>query len=641
MPEFTQEGGLFKIDTPLGTDVLLLRGFHGSEGISRLFRFQLDLLSEKSSIEFSDIIGKNVTISLKQPDDSYRYINGIISRFAQHATEEQFTAYTAEMVPWLWLLTRDADCHGFVNKGIPDIITAVFNDLGFNDFENKLQNSYPTRDYCVQYRESSFNFVSRLMEQNGIFYFFKHEEHRHTLVLADSPTSHDTCPGRSEIIYGTVAGGPHEDLITSWQLEQELRPGKYSQQDYNFKTPSANLMATEPTMYDVGGNTKFEIYDYPGEHLTQDAGQKLSKVRMQEVEAGHLVGYGTSTCRMFISGYKFTLQAHPSEAMNKEYVLTEIQHHGVTDAFRTTGGAKGESYSNSFTCIPELIPFRPARVTVRPHVHSLASAVVIGPDGDEINTDEFGRIQVMFPWDQYRYGTGTAWCRVSQIWAGKNWGAIFLPRIGQEVWVDFEEGDPDHPVIVGCVYNAQQMPPCTLPDKQNISGFRTRSTKGGGEHDSNVLTFDDTMGSEVFYMRAQKDMAVRVENNDDLKVLNDQTITITNNRTEVVQKGNEKVTIQQGNRDVTISQGNESLTISMGNDSLKISMGNQSTKLDLGASTTEAMQSITLKVGQNSIVIDQTGVTIKGTMVTIEGQAITQVKGDGMLILKGGMVMIN
>jgi len=632
MPEYTQEGGLFKIDTPLGTDVLLLRGFQGSEGISRLFRFHLELLSTNSSIPFSNIIGKSVTISLKQPDDSYRYINGIISRFVQQATEEQFTAYTAEMVPKLWLLTRDSDCRGFVNKSIPDIIEAVFNDLGFNDFENKLQNSYPTRDYVAQYRESSFNFVSRLMEQYGIFYFFKHQEGRHTLVLADSSTSHESCPGKSDINYVTVSGGPHEDVITSWQLEQELRPGKYSQHDYNFTTPSANLMATEPTMYEVGGNTKFEVYDFPGEHLTQDAGQKLSKVRMEEIEAGHLVAHGTSTCRMFISGYKFTLQGHPASSMNKDYVLTEIQHHAVTDAFRSTGGASGESYSNAFVCIPESIPFRPARVTVRPHVHSLASAVVIGPDGDEIHTDEYGRIQVMFQWDQYRHGTGTAWCRVSQVWAGKNWGAIFLPRIGQEVWVDFEEGDPDHPVIVGCVYNAQQMPPCSLPDKQNISGFRSRSTKGGGEHDSNVLTFDDTMGSEVFYMRAQKDMAVRVENNDDLKVFNDQTITITNNRTEVVQKGNEKITIQQGNRDVTIS---------MGNDSLEISMGNQSTKLDLGASTTEAMQSITLKVGENSIVIDQTGVTIQGTMITIEGQAITQVKGDGLLILKGGLVMIN
>jgi len=632
MGKFTQDGGLIKIDTPLGKDVLLLRGLVGSEAISRLFQFQLDLLSENPSISFSDIVGKNVTVSLKQPDGSYRYLNGIISRFAQLATEEQFTAYRAEMVPWLWLLTRDADCHGFVNKAVPDIITQVFSDLGFNDFSNSLQASYEPIDYSVQYRESSFNFVSRLMEESGIFYFFKHEEGKHTLVLADSPTAHTSCPGQSNIVFGSVSGGPQRDIITDWQFEQELRAGKYSQQDYNFKTRGTNLTAIEPTMYEVGGNTKYEIYDYPGEHLTKDAGQTWSKVRMQEIEAGHLIVRGSSQCRMFVSGYKFTLEGHPRGDQNTEYVLTEVNHTASTDAFMSTGRAAGESYANSFTCIPSSVPFRPPRVTVRPHIHSLASAIVIGPEGSEISTDEFGRIQVMFPWDMYRYGTGTAWCRVSQVWAGKNWGSIFLPRVGQEVWVDFEEGDPDHPIIVGGVYNALSMPPCPLPDKQNISGFRSKSTPGGGEHDSNVLTFDDTIGSEVFYMRAQKDMAVRVENNDDLKVMNNQTITITNNRTEVVQQGNEKITIQQGNRDVTIS---------MGNESLKISMGNQSTKLDMGASTTEAMQSITLKVGQNSIVVDQTGVTIKGLMVTIEGQGITQVKGDGVLILKGGMTMIN
>ena len=614
MGTYTQEGGLFKIDTPLGKDVLLLRGFQGSEGISRLFRFQLDLLSENNSISFPDIIGKNVTISLKQPDGSYRYLNGIISRFAQQATEERFTAYTAEMVPWLWLLTRDADCRGFINKTVPDIITQVFTDLGCNDFSNSLQSSYEPRDYCVQYRESSFNFVSRLMEQCGIFYFFKHEEGKHTLVLADSPTIHSPCPGQSTIRYATFSGGPQKDVITGWQIEQELRAGKYSQQDYNFETRGTNLTSLEPSVIDVGGNSKFEIYDYPGDHLTKDSGQSLAKIRMQEVEAGHLVARGTSHCRMLISGHKFTLEDHPRQDMNTDYVLTEIQHTAVTDAYPSTRAAEGESYSNSFTCIPLSVPFRPARVTVRPHVHSLASAIVIGGGDGTINTDEFGRIQVMFPWDQYRYGTGTAWCRVSQVWAGKNWGSIFLPRVGQEVWIDFEEGDPDHPIIVGGVYNAQSMPPCPLPDKQNISGFRSKSTPGGGDHDSNVLTFDDTMGSEVFYMRAQKDMAVRVENNDDLRVLNNQTIAITSDRTETIQKGNDSITLQQGNR------------------SIKISMGSQ---------TTEAMQSITLKVGQNSIVIDQTGVTIKGTMITIEGQAITQVKGDGLLILKGGLVMIN
>jgi type VI secretion system secreted protein VgrG len=632
MGTYTQEGGLFKIDTPLGKDVLLLRGFRGSEGISRLFRFQLDLLSENPAISFPDIIGKNVTISLKQPDNSYRYLNGIICRFAQQATEEQFTAYRAEMVPWLWLLTRNADCRGFVNKTVPDIITQVFNDLGCNDFSNSLQSSYEPRDYCVQYRESSFNFVSRLMEQCGIFYFFKHEQGKHTLVLADSPTVFTSCPGQSSIPFSAVSGGPQKDVITGWQFEQELRAGKYSQQDYNFETRGTNLTASEPTIYEAGGNTKFEIYEYPGEHLTKDAGQSLSKIRMQEIEAGHLVAQGTSRCRMFVSGYKFTLEGHPRSDQNTEYLLTEIQHTGLTDAYGAQKSPEGESYTNSFNCIPSSVPFRPARVTVRPHVHSLASAVVIGPQGSEISTDQYGRIQVMFPWDQYRQGTGTAWCRVSQVWAGKNWGSIFLPRVGQEVWVDFEEGDPDNPIIVGGVYNAQSMPPWPLPDKQNISGFRTKSTVGGGDHDSNVLTFDDTSGSEVFYMRAQKDMAVRVENNDDLHVYNDQAITIHNNRTEVVEQGNEKITIQQGDRDVTISQGN---------DSLDISMGNQSIKLDMGASTTEAMQSITLKVGQSSIKLDPTGVTIQGMLITIEGQTITQVKGDAMLTLKGGLVMIN
>jgi type VI secretion system secreted protein VgrG len=251
------------------------------------------------------------------------------------------------------------------------------------------------------------------------------------------------------------------------------------------------------------------------------------------------------------------------------------------------------------------------RVTGRPKINSLQSAVVIGPDGEEIYTDQFGRIKVMFPWD--RLGSGTAWARVSQVWAGNNWGAMFLPRIGQEVLVDFEEGNPDHPIIVGRVYNAEQIPPGTLPNKQNISGFRSHSTKGGGEHDADVLTFDDTMGSEIFYMRAEKDMWVRVENDRKAFVVNNETITV-----------------QQGDRAVTVSQGN---------DSLEISMGSQ---------TTEAMQSITLKVGQSSIVLDPTGVTIKGMQIQIQGQIkaqvealMTEVDGDMTLTLQGRVTNIN
>jgi type VI secretion system secreted protein VgrG len=613
MSNYTQEGGLFKIDTPLGKDVLLLRGFKGTESISRLFRFELDLLSENSSISYPDIVGKNVTISLKQPDESYRYINGVISRFAQHATEEQFTAYRAEMVPWLWLLTRNADCRIWKNKSIPDIIIEVFNDLGFNDYTNSLQSSYDPREYCVQYRESSFNFVSRLMEQYGIFYFFKHEQGKHTLVMADSPTAHSSCPGQSSIRHVAVSGGPQEDVITEWHIEQELRTGKYSHTHYNFETPSTSLMSTEPTVYEVGGNSKFETYHYFGEHLTKGAGQALSKIRMEEEEAGHLVAHGTSQCRMFVSGYKFTLEEHPRKDMNTDYVLTEIQHTAVTDAFPSSGNPEGESYSNTFTCMPLSVPFRPLRVTGRPKINSLQPAIVIGSSGEEINTDQYGRVQVMFPWD--RQGTGTYWARVSQVWAGNNWGAIFIPRIGTEVLVDFMEGNPDHPVVVGQVYNGMDMPPWSLPDRQNLSGFRSHSTKGGGEHNANVLTFDDTMGSEIFYMRAEKDMARRVENDDDLDVFNDQTITIARNRTESVLAGNETINIKQGNRAVTVSQGNDSLTISM------------------GSQTTTAMQSITLQVGPSSIVLTPTGVTIKGPMIDIEA--------DGILTLKGGVTMIN
>jgi len=615
MSNYTQDGGLFKIDTPLGKDVLLLRGFKGTESVSRLFRFELDLLSENSAISFPDIIGKNVTISLKQPDESYRYINGVISRFAQHATEEQFTSYSAEMVPWLWLLTLNVDCRIFKNKTIPDIITEVFNDLGFNDYTNSLQSSYDPREYCVQYRESSFNFVSRLMEEYGIFYFFKHQQGKHTLVMADSPTAHSSCPGQSSVRYMTVSGGPQEDVITGWQIEQELRTGKYSHTDYNFQTPSTSLIASEPTVYEVGGNSKFEIYHYSGENLTKGAGQSLSKIRMQEEEAQHIVAHGTSHCRMFVSGCKFTLEEHPRKDMNTDYVLTEIQHTAVTDAFPSSGNPEGESYSNAFTCIPLSVPFRPLRVTGRPKINSLQPAIVIGPSGEEISTDQFGRVQVMFPWDADTRGTGTAWCRVSQVWAGNNWGAMFLPRIGQEVLVDFMEGKPDLPVVVGRVYNAEQMPPWPLPDRQNLSGFRSHSTKGGGEHNANVLAFDDTIGDEVFYMRAEKDMARRVENDDDLDVFNDQTITIARNRTESVLAGNETINIKQGNRAVTVSQGN---------DSLEVSMGSQ---------TTTAMQSITLKVGPSSIVLTPTGVTIKGPMIDIEA--------DGILTLKGGLTMIN
>jgi type VI secretion system secreted protein VgrG len=323
----------------------------------------------------------------------------------------------------------------------------------------------------------------------------------------------------------------------------------------------------------------------------------------------------------------------------KKYVVTSVRHEATDGTYGPTAMTGG--YNNNFTCVPATVTYRAPRLTPKPFVQGPQTAVVVGPAGEEIYTDKYGRVKVQFFWDRKgkKDENSSCWVRVAEVWAGKTWGMVFNPRIGQEVVVDFLEGDPDRPLITGRVYNADQMPPYTLPDNQTQSGVKTRSSKNGSTENFNELRFEDKKGSEDIFFHAEKDFHREVENDDDLKVLHDQTIEIKNNRTETVKEGNETIAIKQGNRDVTIE---------MGNESLKIKMGNQTTKLDLGASSTEAMQSITLKVGQSSITLDQMGVTIKGMMISIQGQVqtevkgvMTQVSGDAMLTVKGGITMIN
>jgi type VI secretion system secreted protein VgrG len=654
------ETSLFTLTTPLGPDKLLLKGFRGSEGISRLFHFELDLLSEDPSIDFTQIIGKSVTIAVTQADGTPRYFNGIISRFGQGGADETFTSYHAEMVPWLWLLTRTADCRIFQNMKIPDIIKQVFTGLGFNDFADSLKSPYEPREYCVQYRETDFNFVSRLMEEYGIFYFFQHTQGKHTLVLGDDPSANANCPGQSQFrFYFETRAVLDEDVVNGWQAEQELRTGKCTLTDYNFETPSSDLLSSTSTIDSVGGNSQYDTYDYPGNYLTKSDGASLTKIRMQEEESVHVVIHGTSDARSMVSGYKFTLTEHYREDMNTSYLLTDIGHSAQTTGFGSRRGAAEEHYSNSFKCIPASVPFRPLRLTPRPTIRGPQPAVVVGPAGNEIYTDQYGRVKVQFFWDRLGNNdeNSSCWIRVSQFWAGKAWGAIFLPRIGQEVMVDFLEGDPDQPLVSGRVYNAEQTVPYSLPDEQTKSTIKTRSSQGGGTDNFNEIRFEDKMGEEELFIHAEKDMVREVENDDSLKVGNDQTINIQNNRTETVAQGNESITIQTGNRSVEVQQGNDdhkvdmgnrSVEISMGNDTLDISMGNQTTNVDLGSISTTAMQSITLTVGANSITIDQTGVTINGIMVNINGTAMISSSApmisesaDALLQLQGGITMIN
>jgi type VI secretion system secreted protein VgrG len=536
---FTQDNRLIAIDTPLGDDVLLLQGFTGHEGISRLFRFNLDLLSDNNSISFDDIVGQNVSISVTLSDQTLRYFNGFVSRFAQSGSDARFTHYQMEVVPWLWFLTRNANCRIFQNMSYPDIVQQVFSDAGFSDFKSSLTGSYDPQEYCVQYRESDFNFVSRLMEHVGIFYFFEHENGKHTLVLADSTSAYQPCPGQSSAQFDQAGGGRDaDDVVTGWNMEQELRTGKYSVTDYNFQTPSTSLLSSEPTVVEVDGNTNYEMYDYPGIHLTQSDGAAVAKLRMQEEEATHMVMSGSSTCRVFTSGYQFDLEDHYRDDMNASYLLTEVQHVASEGgSYNMTGGGAGESYSNHFTCIPADVPFRPPRVTHKPFVQGPQPALVVGKAGEEIWVDNYGRVIVQFYWDRLGNNdeNSSCWVRVSQPWAGGNWGAMWIPRIGQEVIVSFLEGDPDRPIITGRVYNAEEMPPYPLPDNQTVSTFKSRSSKGGGSSNFNELRFEDKMGSEQIFMNAEKEMDLRVETNSREFIGASRHLIVTNDQIEQVQ----------------------------------------------------------------------------------------------------------
>jgi len=553
---YTQEGRLISIDTGLSDlgypdESLLLAGFTGHEAMSRLFKFQLDLLQEKAvegfvGVKFHDIVGKNVTINVTLSDGTQRYFNGLVSRFALSGEDSIFVHYQMEVVPWTWLLTRYADCKIFHNKSVNAIIQQVFSDRSQTDFKFQLSNTYPTLEYCVQYRETDFNFISRLMEQYGIFYYFEHESDKHTMVIADASNSLSSCPGQETAGFNLAGGGVDEDdVVNSISFEQVLLSGKYTLNDYYFETPTANLLTSETTVWGDPSILSFELYDYPGDYTNRTDGTAAAKLRMQEVEAGFGALTGSSVCRAFTTGYTFDLTDAPQPGMNITYLLTEIQHtSSAAGGYSSSGGGQqggSDTYSNHFSCVPGNLPFRPARLTPKPFVQGPQTAVVVGKsqvssdstdnqesasDGEEIWVDKYGRVMVLFPWD--RLAACSCWVRVSQDWAGQGWGSITIPRVGQEVIVSFIEGDPDRPIVTGRVYNADQVVPYKLPDYQTRSTFMTRSSKGGSARTYNELRFEDKAGAEQVFIRAQYDY--------DTQVLHDTREAIGNNRSLTVAK---------------------------------------------------------------------------------------------------------
>lgn len=610
---YTQTTRIIEITTPLGKDALLLKHFEGKESVSRLFEFDVKLQSLARSVDPNALIGNRATVRIAlDPENSrYRFFNGIIGSFRQSGTATtRFTNYSAVMVPWLYLLSYTGDCRIFQNKSVPDIISQIFREGGFTDFDvRRLRATYQPREYCVQYKESDFNFVSRLMEEEGISYFFEHTAERHTLVMVDHTSGFKECPdqpsARCDFTEGAMALSG--DVVNTWNVEQQVRPGKYTLTDFNFEQPSLNLQAS------VTGRDerRFELYDYPGAYTSKDRGEHLAEIKMDAEQTALVTARGVSNCRAFSTGYKFRLERHPQRDFNQEYVLMSVAHTATQGSYDAGDAAESGEYSNSVTCVPVATRIRPAQVTPRPIVQGTQTAIVTGPAGEEIYTDKYGRVKVQFHWDREgkRDQNSSCWIRVSQPWAGKSWGAVSIPRIGQEVVVDFLEGDPDRPLITGRVYNAEQMPPYALPAGADMMGFKSDSTPGGGGY--NEIVIKDGKAGEQVRIHAQKDMNTKVRNNDTQHVLVDRKINVDGKHTETV-KGDMSTTVTDGHQTNNVNTGSQSNVV-------KQSIDIESTASGI---TIKAKTNITIEVGASKITMDAAGnINIQGSNIQINGGA--------------------
>lgn len=621
MTEYIQTSLPVRITTPLGDNKLLVRSYHGEEGISELFRYDLELYSTDPELDFSKIVGQAVSLQIELSSGDFQYVNGIVARFTQGGRDDLFTTYFAELRPWFWMLTMCADCRIFQNKTSLEIVKQIFQDQGFSDFSDKTTATLTPREYCVQYRETAFAFVSRLLEEEGIAYYFQHDTSKHTLVLVDDSNSWGTCPGLTSARF--VGGEPKydaDDMVLDCMLDQSVTSDEYKADDYNFTIPSTQLLATAS-----GSETARSIYDYPGIYATQSDGEKIVSRRLAMLQTEAKILRGSTQCRSFHAGSKFTLANHFRSDLNAGYVLRNLSIHGTQDVYR-----------NSFAAFPAGTIFRPPIKTPRPAIAGTQTATVVGKSGEEIWTDAYGRVVVQFHWDQLGQSDekSSCWVRVAQGWAGNLWGSIFIPRIGQEVVVSFLEGNPDRPLITGCVYNAQQQVPYTLPDEQTKSTIKTNSSTGGSGF--NEIRLEDKAGSEELFMQAQKDMTVMVLNNETFTVKGTRTLDVTGNETHT-NKADYSSTVSgnftlkvDGN--LTIEAGG-SVSIKSGTD-FKNTAGTSLTNKSGTDLTNDAGTSLT-----NKAATDMTNDA--GVSLTNKAAASQTVDGGGMLTVKGGMVKIN
>ena len=644
MDQYTQANRLISIETPLGDDKLLLTAFDGGEHLSDLFEFRVSALSNDLAIKPDALIGREVTVTLKGV--SKKFFHGFINTFTiGEVATHNMREYTMTMVPWLWFLSRTENRRIFQNKKTKEIVETVFKDLGFKDYEFNLQGTQQVREYCVQYGESDFNFVSRLMEEEGFAYYFKHTDKKHTLVIVDQKGAYQKCSDQP-LTYSR--GTTPDNEINRWTHAYEFRTGVWTLNDYNFKEPGKSQLAESLTQSKFANAKSYKHYEYPAVYDFATS-RDLAKVRMEAEEVSINTITGSSTCISFFAGGLFKVDKHEAKDERGDYLLTSVSH-SAQDASYFAGEGGSSHYKNDFTCIPADVQFRPARRHAKPMMPGPQSAVVTGPAGEEIYIDEYGRIKVQFIWDREgkKDENSSCYLRVMQSWAGNQWGASFIPRIGHEVIVTFLDGDPDRPIVTGTVYNGANKP---VYSSKTQSGIKTRSTKGGTAANANELRFEDLKGSEQIFIHAEKNLDTEVENDETHSVDHDRTKTVKHDENSTIENdrnktvnNNQTETIKQNK---TISVGKDhsetidkNMTIYVGADLKETVDGkyleNVSKDYALQAKniTLTAQDKITLQTGSAKIVMSSNGdITISGNNINI--------KGSGNVVIKGSKVLTN
>ncbi|MEJ8472478.1 type VI secretion system Vgr family protein [Roseibium algae] len=681
--EIKFEGRKARLELPNKLKGWLVRA-QVDDGLSQIPETTIEFMSSDIDIDLQKLVGERLRLEIDAPKDKVRYFQGHCVAAEYLGAHGARGYFRADVRPWLWFLTRTSNCRIFQDKSVIDVIKEIFGQHGFSDFKDTTKHSYRKRKYCVQYQETDFAFLSRLMEEEGIYYYHSHEKTKETLVLADESSSHKTIEDNAEIDFhfrdDVYRRGT--DHVFEWRGSESIHTGKVTLQDYDFEKPKSDLKSVKALPKGKHAYKSYEVYDFPGHHLDTKTGEHHARVKVESFAAQAQRTHGVSNVKQMTVGAKFKLKKHPRKTENSEYLVISARHQISIDAdtedkeFITAilgptldfdASNDSDMYRCTFAAQPIDAAFRASQVTPWPRCPGVQTAMVVGKRGEEIWTDEHGRVKVQFHWDREgrRDDTSSCWIRTSVPWSGKGWGMIGVPRIGQEVVVQFEDGDLDRPIITGMVYNGETKVPYSLPAHQTQSGVKTQTSKSGDGFSE--LIFEDKKDAEFVRLQSERDFKQIIKNNAEITVGLEHkkggtfTQTIHGDKSETIREGNHSFKVAKGEETVSVAKSRKT---DIGTDD-KLTVADDY-EIDVGAALEiTAKSSITLKCGGSKIELTPTKVTItapqiqvgaqgqlkmeskgqallKGAgMLKLEGGGMTQLKSSGLLIAKGSLTMIN